>query len=323
MTPVIILGSGNSGSSAVLDYLRGREDVADPLGGQEFRLIQERDGLSSLHRSLTVEFHPDDAMYAVIRFAKLAARLGADSKKIRIPPKLGYGFSRRIPEYDAAIADFLADITACSIGTFPLQDLLRLTTADWIRVKRGAFPRSKNIVARKPVPVGADQFMLHAKKLVARLFYGGVKGSPDGKPLLAFDQAGSFWSPVSSTQYFGDERKIIVVTRDPCDVYASWRRKRQICATAEEFARWQRAIMSRVVKAEWSDARVLRASFEAFVLNHENERDRICAHLGIDPSIKSSYNPADSRKSVGRHKEFLTEMEISAIREASPLSLLR
>src|SRR4051812_4280601 len=103
MRPIIILGTGNSGSGAVSDYLMGRGDVADALDGQEFRLLQERGGLSSLHRSLTMEIHPDDAMYALIKFRKMAARLGAESRKIRIPPLLGYGFSRRIPAYDAAL----------------------------------------------------------------------------------------------------------------------------------------------------------------------------------------------------------------------------
>ena len=38
--PIILLGSGNSGSGAVKDYLCTREDLFDPLGGGEFRLIQ-------------------------------------------------------------------------------------------------------------------------------------------------------------------------------------------------------------------------------------------------------------------------------------------
>ena len=53
--PIIILGSGQSGSGAIKDYLSTRQDMFDPLSGQEFRLIQEKDGLSCLHKSLTSE----------------------------------------------------------------------------------------------------------------------------------------------------------------------------------------------------------------------------------------------------------------------------
>ncbi len=308
MIPVIILGSGNSGSSAVLDYVRGRNDVVDPLDGQEFRLIQERDGLSGLHRALTVEFHPDNAMYAVIQFGKLAARLGEESKKLRIPPRLGYGFEKRIPGYGAAIADFIENITVCHFGKFPLVDMLQFTTLDWIRYMSGGLPKSKNIVARKPIPVPSDQFMRHAEKLIERLFFKSQKG----KSALVFDQAGSFWSPVTSTQYFGDRRRIIVVTRDPCDVYAEQRKK--FGGGAKEFIRYHNAVMAHISRQEWSDEKVLEVTFERFVLDHEGERNRICAHLGIDPRTKSMYDPETSRGNVGKYKNVLRDEEVKIIR---------
>lgn len=308
MIPVIILGSGNSGSSAVLDYLRGRDDVIDPLQGQEFRLIQEKDGLSCLHRSLTVEFHPDNAMYAVIQFERLAARLGEESKKFRFPPRLGYGYVKRIPGYSSAISDFLKNITACHFGKFPLIDMLQFTTLDWIRYMSGKLPKSKNIVSRKPIPVTSDQFMKHATELIDRLFFK----AREGKPVLVFDQAGSFWSPVSSTQYFGDQRKIIVMTRDSCDVFAEQRKK--FGGGAKEFARYHNAVMAHVSREEWSDEKVLQVSFEQFVLDHENERNRICAHLRINPKTKSIYDPRDSKRNVGLHKQVLEKEEVDIIR---------
>jgi len=314
MIPVIILGTRNTGSSAVLDYLRGRNDVFDPLGGQEFCIIQQRQGLSSLHRSLSVEIHPDDAMYAVIKFAQLAKRLGADSKKLRIPPKLGHGYSSRIPGYNAAISEFLKNITACSFGTYPLTDYLNFTTFDWLRIKGGRLPRSKNIVRNKPVPVPADEFLRCAQLLIARLFYQGHENQPELSALV-FDQAGSFWSPLSSTQYFGENRRVIGVTRDPCDVYASLRSKKAISGSAEEFAQYQRALKAHIANAEWSDKRMLLVRYEDFVLDHERERDRICAHLGIDHVVPSTYDPKLSRKFVGRHKGYLTQQEIEVIRQ--------
>lgn len=315
MVPVIVLGSRNSGSSAIVDYLRGRSDAVDPLKGQEFRLIQERGGLSSLHRSLSSEFHPDDAMCAVIEFAKLADRLGASSRKIRIPPKLGYGFSKRIPHYEPAIAEFLSEITACSFRTVILQDLLRFSTGDWIRRKFGRMPRSRSIVQIKPVPVTESEFMRCSRRLISRLFYEDPAYSK--KAVMVFDQAGSFWSPISSTEYFGDPRKVILVSRDPCNVYASWQMKNQINSSAEEFARFHRSLRTHISRKEWSDQRVLHIAFENFVLNHDRERERLCSHLGISSDIPSTYDPNMSRKSVGR-REKLKEEEINIIRSVAP-----
>jgi hypothetical protein len=314
MNKVFIMGPANTGSGAIVEYLCSRSDGYDPLKGQEFRLIQERDGLSSLHRSLTTEFHCDDAMYALIAFENLAKRLGKNSRKFRIPPRLGYGFSKRIPSYDKAISQFLKDITLSTIGIFPLQDLLRLSTIDWIRVKCGGFPRSANIIRQKPIPVPPDEFMKHAKKLISSLFFETHEGEKIKKDLMIFDQCGSFFSPISSTQYFGESRKIILVTRDPCDVFASQRRKSNISGSAEDFARYQAGLAAHVVKSEWRDERVLRVAFEDFVLNHDQGRKKICDYLEIDSTIASSYDPRDSIKSIGRYKELLSSDEIATLR---------
>lgn len=319
MKSIIVLGSGNTGSSAILDYLWGRPDVRDPLSGQEFRLIQEKDGLSALHRALTVEVHPESAMYATIQFKKLADRLGADSRKIRFPPLLGYGFSRRIPAYDAAISKFVDNITASRFGVFPLQDLLQFTTLDWLRFMSGKMPRSRNIVRRKPVPVPEPVFLQCAKELIADLFCRDVP--PDA--ILAFDQAGSFWSPVSSTEYFGEDRRIICVTRDYCDVYASQRRRRKVDGTAREFAEYQKSLNALVAEDEWRDERVLQVSFENFVLNFAEQRDRICRHVGIDPATNSSFQPKESMKSIGRSQLLLTSEERAVIGTVPPLPLYR
>ncbi len=312
MDPIIILGTGNSGSGAILDYLCGRGDVNDALDGQEFRLLQERGGLSSLHRSLASEIHPDDASYALIRFTKLAARLGADSAKLRIPPRLGYGFSRRIPGYDAAIAQFIKDITACTFGIFPLQDLLELSTLDWLRFMAGRQPRGRNITAQKPVPVPEEEFLHHAQTLIRSLFYAAPTSA---RP--AFDQAGSFWSPITSTLYFGAGRKVIGVTRDPCDVYAANRKR--LLGGAEEFARYQTALGKLVAWDEWQHRDALLVRFEDFVLNHQQERDRVCALLNLNPAIASSYDWTQSARNIGRYKDVLTAKEIAVLREIPAL----
>jgi hypothetical protein len=314
MRPIIILGTGNSGSGAVSDYLVGRGDVVDALDGQEFRLLQERGGLSSLHRSLAMETHPDDAMYALIKFRKMAGRLGADSRKIRIPPLLGYGFSRRIPAYNAALAEFLNNITSCYFGIFPLQDLLELTTLDWVRFMLGRAPRSRKIVTRKPVPVPEAEFMRHAEHFIWRLFYDGRAQSA---PRLLFDQAGSFWSPVSSTRYFGGERRVIGVTRDPCDVYAANRKR--LLGGAEGFARYCATLNRLVAAQEWRDPRALMVPFEDFVLRHDETRDRICKLLDMDPAVPSAYDWTQSAKNIGRYKDMLTREEIAVLQEIPPI----
>ena len=316
MLPIILLGSGNSGSGAIKDYLIGRGDIFDPLYGQEFRLIQEKDGLSCLHKSLTSEFHPDKAMYAILQFKELANRLGQTSKKFSFPPKLGYGFSKRIPGYNSSINNFIEKITACTFEVVPLRDLLNYSTLDWLKQTVGSLPRSKRSPLKKPIPVLNKNFEQHALELINDLFYSCNKSRFKGKVALIFDQAGSFWSPISSTQYFGEERKVIVVKRDPRDIFAQ--NKRMYGGNVIGFTRYYNSIMAHISQLEWNNKNVLIVDFESFVLNHEKERNLLCQFLDITSSTNSTYNPIESEKNIGLYKKFLSE-ETSKIIEKNCL----
>lgn len=298
---IIILGSGNSGSGVVKDFLLGRSDIHDPLYGQEFRLMQEKGGLSDLHASLTSEFHPDRASLALIDFINLSRRLGAESKKISIPPILGYGFSKRIKNYDIEIDSFIDDITKCKFKTTTLNDLLNFGTVNWIKYMLGHLPKYRNF--EKPIPVNSQSFQIRAKKLIENLFFIDSKNESSDKAKI-FDQAGSFWTPVSSTQYFNKDRKVVVVSRDPRDIYAQ--NIRLYGGNEDDFIEYYNSIMSHISMEEWNKEMVLHVRFESFVNNYENQSKELCSFLDIDPIILSNYDPIDSRKNIGVYKNTIS-----------------
>ncbi|MDA8902794.1 hypothetical protein N9J15_03520 [Porticoccaceae bacterium] len=302
--PIILLGSGNSGSGAVKDYLCTRGDLFDPLGGAEFRLIQEKGGLSSLHASMTTEFHPEKASYAVFEFIELAKRLGNSSKKLSIPPKVGYGFATRIPNYESAIACFINDITDCSFGITTLTDLLDLGTLDWIRYMTGRTPKFSRYL--KPFPVTKEVFLERTSELFRHLFFENP-ADPKDKLGYVFDQAGSFWSPTSSTQYFGEHRKVIVVSRDPRDIYTQ--QFKLYRGGVSEFVKYYNSIMAHITSEELFSPCVLHIEFNSFVLDYDNEYIRLCDFLNIPHEITSKYDPKLSTKNVGVYKKFLAPEE--------------
>ena len=306
--PIIILGSGNSGSGAIKDYLSSRNDMFEPLGGQEFRLIQEKDGLSCLHKSLTSEFHPDKSSYAIIQFIELAKRLGKSSKKLSIPPKLGYQFSSRIPNYNKEVNNFIQEITSCSFKITHLRDLLSLNTFDWIRYMNGRLPKFSNL--EKPIPVTHDEFMKKAEDFISSLFFEN-SAYPKDKQGFIFDQAGSFWSPLSSTQYFGSKRKTIVVSRDPRDIYTQ--NINLYGASASDFINYHNSIMKHISNNEWSHESILHIKFEKFVQNYDEEYKLLCDFLDIDYLVKSNYDPELSKKNIGVYKNYLTEEDSNLI----------
>tara|TARA_Y100001958_G_C21248329_1_gene580898 strand:+ start:9932 stop:10885 length:954 start_codon:yes stop_codon:yes gene_type:complete len=306
MQSIIVLGSGQSGSGAIKDYLIGRKDIFDPLDGREFRLIQEKDGLSCLHKALTSEFHPDKAMYAILKFKKLAKRLGRKSKKFRIPPKLGYGFSSAIPHYEESINKFINDITAYSFKVAPLRDMLEYKTIDWIKKISGILPNSRKIPLEKPIPVTTEVFYNAVSILFENLFQANnIKF--DGISGLLFDQAGSFWSPYSSTKYFGKIRKIIVVKRDPRDIFTQ--NRHQYGGDLNDFINFYNSVMSHVSNKEWNEEKVFVINFEDFVIDYKNQEKKVCNFLKIDPSCQSTYNPSASKKNIGLYKNFLSKDE--------------
>ncbi len=319
MLPVILLGSGNSGSSAIRDYLTGRGDVEDPLDGQEFALIQTKGGLSDLHRALTTEYFPANATYALIEFRKLARRLGRTSKKWRIPPTLGYGFSQRIPGYSETISDFIEDITETTWKKYTLLDKLRFSTIDWLFYKLGLISKTNNISYKKPLPVTADEFMESVELLFNRLFYNNSGYNFSNDSHLVFDQAGSFWSPVSSTRYFGNPRRVIVVSRHPRDIYAQFLRDRKTPGkTAAEFAQTQKAHLNAIDTGEWADRRVLHIQFEKFVIHHAQQVQRICEFLDLDHRVSSDYNPEESKQNVHLYQQQLSPQQQQSLTENLP-----
>ena len=56
MQKIIIAGPGNSGSGAVFDFLKTREDIFLPFYNQEFRLVNDPEGISDLESSFYYNF---------------------------------------------------------------------------------------------------------------------------------------------------------------------------------------------------------------------------------------------------------------------------
>ena len=68
MKTVIVLGSGNSGAGGVRDYLMSRDDFQSPFIDQEFRIINDPDGINDLYVNLYKNFSINNAANAVNNF---------------------------------------------------------------------------------------------------------------------------------------------------------------------------------------------------------------------------------------------------------------
>ena len=73
---IIVLGTTYSGSGAVYDYLKGREDLFDPLEGIEYQLPHMPNGLMALELTADKGFHPGTVDYVChnLKISKKLAR---------------------------------------------------------------------------------------------------------------------------------------------------------------------------------------------------------------------------------------------------------
>ena len=72
MKTVIICGTGYSGSGAISDYLKAREDFYSPFKDQEFRIINDPYGIENLFQNFYVNFSINNCSEAIYNFVKFS-----------------------------------------------------------------------------------------------------------------------------------------------------------------------------------------------------------------------------------------------------------
>ncbi len=309
---IIVLGSGYSGCGAVFDYLSGREDIGDPLKGTEFRLIQDPGGIANLHNSIKSSFHINSASKAIKDFYKLCEVMGRPG----YATSSGIDYKKIIPDYKDKINSYINNITAVKYKGMPACEVMHLQAVKQV-VLRIWRKLMKKAGIRKPgvgtvfVPVTEDVFLKESAIFIDSLL------SNSNQKNIVINQGGSFWAPVSSTRYYSGDRKVIIVTRDPKDVYAELKTKGYAYpgTDVELFCKWYIESMKHISGEEWGKPLVYRVKFEEFVQNFEQAKVKLSRHLGIPGNINSSYDPEQSKKNIDKYKEILTPEEIKEIEE--------
>ena len=84
---IIVLGTIYSGSSAIFDYLVGRNDLYNPLEGEEYLLPILPNGFMDLETAAGKAFVPESSEYHIMKFQEISEKLSnlwsKDPKKKR------------------------------------------------------------------------------------------------------------------------------------------------------------------------------------------------------------------------------------------------
>lgn len=309
----IVLGSGESGSGAVYDYLKGRNDIKETFK-KEFRLIPDPGGIIDLHAAIAFGFHVNKASAALKNFRNLCKVFGRSSSL------LGQGehYSIHINNFENIVEEYIKSIQIVNYKGMPSCERVQLNPLKSFYFRRKHKKAKKNNtkpqIGEMFLPVTEDSFLKKTVQFINSIFYQDLSNDEiDTYPVIV-NQGGTFWQPLSSTQYFSD-RKVIVVTRDPRDIFSEFQFYGQAYPGADVnvFCDWYKGIMSHIDYGEWESDLVMHIKFEDFVKNFNSEVIKVNEFLGIDNKINSTYDPDLSEKNIGKFKNILSKQDVDVI----------
>ena len=310
---VIVMGSGNSGSGAVYDYLALRPDFYSPLH-QEFRLVQDPGGIMDIHAALVFGFHVNRASAAVENFIDLCHRCGREKSKWQ----LGLSYAKRLTEYDLNVKHFVNAITAVEYNGMSFSESSKLSWWETFlyreKLKRAKKKGSKILYGTTRLPVTEEFFLKEAEKFLNAIFDINHI-DPEKRLSIALDHGGSFWKPASSIRYYGKNCRAIVVSRDPRGVFSSFKTKGRAYPGqgVELFCKWYKNMMSHVDYTEWENDHVMHIQFENFVKNFEEEKIKLDNFLEIPSDVQSAMNVSQSAFNSDKFRNRLKSEEMEII----------
>tara|TARA_B100001250_G_scaffold254742_1_gene219173 strand:+ start:954 stop:1904 length:951 start_codon:yes stop_codon:yes gene_type:complete len=306
----IVLGSGNSGAGAIHDYLLSRKDFFSPFNGKEFRLINDPDGLDELYHSFFTHCSVNGASNSLNNFNNFAKNYYNSNynKKNKILNKEFLKLSKNF-------IDTIIDVHYNGGPQFFL-DKMKISKKLFFYFKRFFLRKpSKNINLLKMVmPKNEKKFLVATEEYLNKIFELSEKF--DNSKNVVIEQGGNFMSPTSSTKYYGSNREVIFVKRDPKAIYWSMKRRNSLGYPGHNlkiFVKWYKLIWNKINFKELED--ITQIKYENFFSNFISEKKKLCLKLNLDPNVEDNFNLEYTKKNLFKFKENLTQEEIKYIDE--------
>lgn len=279
---VSVVGYGCTGASAYVDLIR-EFDVFEDLGSSsEFQLLKMTDGLIDLYNHVVIDKRALSQNSAINRFLNLYKNPGNYTLNKKTKGK----FKKLLKEFIDSVtsiswkgkSSFDPNDIRCKIDTYPFSRFNSLVNFVFQKISKNFhYPRYKT---RYFTSVTSDEFCkksdIFIKKLLKEL---GFKSEN-----VLLEQFVDACDPDNGMQ-FVDKCKIIVVDRDPRDIYLLmnfiYKNVPPFMPTnnsLDEFISFYK--MQREKKSKSSN--VLYVNFEDLIYNYESTTEKIKNFIGID-----------------------------------------
>ena len=315
---ILVNWTFRSGSGAIKDYLSSRIDISSPFGDNEFRIVSDPMGLNSLYNFCYLNPGILNPSYGVEQFKNYVTKL----QKYKVYISEG----KRGELYNINLLNltnkFIKNITKTNYYATPHYSRVNFSIKNKIKYSLGLKLKKKNQemkIANIIIPKSEKQFIEYSKNYIKNVIkYASFKKTNSNTIVL--DNAVDAINPIESSKFFINP-KIIIVTRDPRDVFSSMKISKAAAApnyNVRLFVNWYKHYFCNSrFKNILNDRSVLNVKFEKFINNFRYENKRLCKFLGIKENFKlrknSIFNLEISRKNIGKSKKNLSRYEINFI----------
>ena len=316
---VCVSGYGRSGSSACIDLLKEFEFVDGP--DKEFRIAKDPHGLLDLELSIVDNWEFIRHNTAINDFLEYCSMLGRGESIFK---KVGKNFS------DILYIDFMKEsieyVNRINNFTYFGDTLLhryRLNALQSFKQRLNSKLGLSNAALMHFSRPTKERFLVETNRYLRRLFENYAANKNIHKVVL--DQAISPTNIKKTLKYF-DNAKLIIVDRDPRDIYANMIDKKMFLGMdilndelAHKYIEWHRIVRQQSIQdvdnAPMQD-KVLRLNFEDLFLHYEGTIKKIKEFLEIDFNHKDKgvkFNPESVSDHVGIWKNVLNQKTVFQI----------
>tara|TARA_B100001057_G_scaffold276525_1_gene276780 strand:+ start:7251 stop:8198 length:948 start_codon:yes stop_codon:yes gene_type:complete len=301
---IIIIGSGNSGSGAIFDYLAGKAKNLSLLNGKEFRITHDTDGLNDLFINNYNNFTINNSASSFERFEKYFTNSFKNNKNKN--------------NLHRELKTFLNQIIYLKYYGLPSFVRNKFSLNKKIKFYFDRLVLKKNInnikLFRMTLPVNKKLFLNLSSKFINNIIKI-LHPKSEKFDNIIINQGGSFWCPNESAKFY-DNKKIIVVSRDPRSIFWSMKRTQAFAYPSQNvdtFILWYKKIQELSTNRLEGGGNLLNINYENFLENFYVEKKIINKFIGQNNSLISNFDLEHSKKNLYKAKYKLQKYELKKI----------
>lgn len=311
----LISGYGWSGSSALVDMLKEYQGTLEP--SVEFRIIKDPCGLHDLYDCLINKWDPLNTDIAIKRFVWFINRMNKTYSRFSLHPGFGYEkyFGDRFLQQSLEFVDNICEFDYDLFWWY--MDFIK-EPLEMFKKKLRKLMKTKVIEKAHFSAISRKDFIFHVQNYIDSLFTDVIGENNQ----VILDQAISIIKYEEEMQFIRNG-KLIVVDRDPRDIYADLMedgnmlgKDLQRTHDVWKYVKWHKAWRQNIDKIK-SDSNILYIRFEDLIYKYDETERIIEEFLRLDHSKhvqrKIIFNPAASKKNVQMWRNLLSVQEIETI----------